>query len=115
MNTAITQAQSFDLSSAKSKKAMMLVALVSVVMTVIFAGLAHAAATDAAFAPLFTFFAAAATGNLTRAICLLGGIIGAGTAAVNGKILLAATGIGIAIFGALSPTIIGAFFTGAVL
>jgi hypothetical protein len=45
----------------------------------------------------------------------LGGIIGAGTAAVNGKILLAATGAGIAIFGMLSPQIIGAFFGGAML
>lgn len=115
MTTAIAQAQSFDLSSMKSKKAMMVLAVVSVVAAAMFAAFAHANATDTAFAPLFTFFAAAATGNLTRAICLLGGIIGAGTAAVNGKILLAATGIGIAIFGALSPTIIGAFFTGAVL
>ena len=57
---------------------------------------AMAAANDAAFLPLFTFFSNAATGNLTRGICLLGGIIGAGTAAVNGKILLAATGAGIA-------------------
>ena len=49
---------------------------------------AMAAAADTAFLPLFTFFSNAATGNLTRGICLLGGIIGAGTAAVNGKILL---------------------------
>ena len=76
---------------------------------------AMAAANDAAFLPLFTFFSNAATGNLTRGICLLGGIIGAGTAAINGKILLAATGAGIAIFGMLSPQIIGAFFTGAML
>ena len=76
---------------------------------------AMAAAADTAFLPLFTFFSNAATGNLTRGICLLGGIIGAGTAAVNGKILLAATGAGIAIFGMLSPQIIGAFFTGAML
>ena len=76
---------------------------------------ALAAAADTAFLPLYTFFSNAATGNLTRGICLLGGIIGAGTAAVNGKILLAATGAGIAIFGMLSPQIINAFFTGAML
>ena len=76
---------------------------------------AMAAAADTAFLPLFTFFSNAATGNLTRGICLLGGIIGAGTAAINGKILLAATGAGIAIFGMLSPQIIAAFFTGAML
>ena len=82
---------------------------------VAFANPAMAAAADTAFIPLFTFFSNAATGNLTRGICLLGGIIGAGTAAVNGKILLAATGAGIAIFGMLSPQIIAAFFTGAML
>lgn len=76
---------------------------------------ASAAAADTAFLPLFTFFSQAATGNLTRGICLLGGIIGAGTAAINGKILLAATGVGIAIFGMLSPQIINAFFSGAML
>lgn len=89
-------------------------AMVMAATTVMASG-AMANAQDAAFAPLFTFFSNAATGNLTRAICLLGGIIGAGTAAVNGKILLAATGIGIAIFGMLSPQIISAFFTGAML
>lgn len=115
MNAMTAQAQGFDMSSTKGKKFAMMFAVLSVVAAVMFVALAHAAATDTAFASLYTFFAGAATGNLTRAICLLGGIIGAGTAAVNGKILLAATGIGIAIFGALSPTIIGAFFTGAVL
>ena len=70
---------------------------------------------DTQFATLYTFFANAATGNLTRAICLLGGIIGAGTAAINGKILLAATGIGIAIFGMLSPQIINSMFGSAIL
>ncbi len=95
----------------QNRKASALVLLACGVM----ANPAFATATDTAFAPLFTFFSAAATGNLTRGICLLGGIIGAGTAAVNGKILLAATGAGIAIFGMLSPQIINAFFTGAML
>lgn len=92
----------------------MVTALVCAV-TVMMAGAAMATATDTAFLPMYNFFLAAATGNLTRGICLLGGIIGAGTAAVNGKILLAATGAGIAIFGMLSPQIIAAFFTTALI
>ncbi len=101
--------------TTKQSKLLMIGAVASIVMCLMLSSMAMATATDTAFAPMYQFFLAAATGNLTRGICLLGGIIGAGTAAVNGKILLAATGAGIAIFGMLSPQIIAAFFTGAML
>ncbi len=106
MNTSIQTTQHTNRIAA---------AMVMASATVMTSNAMAATANDEAFAELYTFFANAATGNLTRGICLLGGIIGAGTAAINGKILLAATGIGIAIFGMLSPKIIGSLFGSAIL
>lgn len=75
-----------------------------------------AATTGEAFKAAYEFMYEAATGYLGRAIAIIGGIIGLGTAAATGKALPAIIGVILALFGALGPTIINAIFgTGALI
>lgn len=66
-------------------------------------------------ASAFTFITNMATGNIVRGICIVGGLIGMMTAAASGKPLLALTGVVLAIFGFLSPTMINAVFGTALI
>lgn len=63
----------------------------------------------------YTFIRNMATGNIVRGICIVGGLIGMMTAAATGKPILALTGVALAIFGFLSPTMVSAIFGTALL
>ncbi|WP_299945710.1 hypothetical protein [uncultured Microbulbifer sp.] len=68
-----------------------------------------------AFKFIYDFVNEAATGYLGRSICIIGGIIGLVYAALAGKMILAGSGILLAIFGILGPQIIDFLFQSALI
>ncbi len=77
--------------------------------------LGSTATTGAVFQGFYQFVYDAATGYLGRGIAITGGLIALGIAAGTGKAVLAVTGILLAIFGALSPSIIDSIFQSAII
>lgn len=77
--------------------------------------LGSAATTGAVFQGFYQFVYDAATGYLGRGIAITGGLIALGIAAGTGKAVLAISGIVLAIFGALGPTIIDSVFQSAII
>jgi len=71
--------------------------------------------TGVEFKGVYDFIYGAATGYLGRAIAIVGGLVCLGIAAGGGKVVIAAVGMVLAIFGALGPTIINAIFKSAVI
>lgn len=74
-----------------------------------------AATTGAEFQAFYQFIFDAATGYLGRGISITGGLVMMGVAAGTGKVVLAAAGMVLAIFGALGPGIIDAIFGSALI
>lgn len=109
MNTSAFQAV-----FARHQKAILLVAVM--IALALMASMGHAAtAADTWAVSAFTFINNMATGNVVRGICIVGGLLGMLAAAANGKPVLALTGVGLAIFGFLSPTMINAVFGTALI
>lgn len=77
--------------------------------------MAMSATTGTEFKGVYDFVYGAATGYLGRAIAIVGGLVCLGIAAGGGKVVIAAVGMVLAIFGALGPTIINAIFQSAVI
>lgn len=99
---------------ARHQKAILLVA--ALLALALFSTLANAGTPgDAWAASAFTFINSMATGNVVRGICIVGGLLGMMAAAANGKPILALTGVVLAIFGFLSPTMINAVFGTALI
>ena len=67
------------------------------------------------FQAFYDFILSASTGYLGRSIAIVGGLVGLGMAAFSGKILPAAIGAALAVFGVLGPTIINAIYTSAMI
>lgn len=67
------------------------------------------------FKPLYDFFYGAATGYAGRAIAIVGGLIGLGYAAINGKAILGLLGVLVALFGVFGPLLADALFTSALI
>jgi conjugal transfer pilus assembly protein TraA len=76
---------------------------------------AAASTTGAEFIAFYQFIYDAATGYLGRGIAITGGLVMMGVAAGTGKVVLAAAGMVLAIFGALGPTIIDQIFGSALI
>lgn len=76
---------------------------------------AHAAVTGEGFQSLYDFVYNAATGYLGRSIAIIGGIVGLLLGAVSGKLLIAGSGIGLAAFGVIGPTVINTLFQSAII
>lgn len=76
---------------------------------------ATASTTGAEFLAFYQFIYDAATGYLGRGIAITGGLVMMGVAAGTGKVVLAAAGMVLAIFGALGPTIIDQIFGSALI
>ena len=76
---------------------------------------APAATTGEEFLAFYQFIYDAATGYLGRGIAITGGLVMMGVAAGTGKVVLAAAGMVLAIFGALGPTIIDQIFGSALI
>lgn len=68
-----------------------------------------------AFKFIYDFIYEAATGYLGRSVSIIGGIIGLVYAAIAGKMILAGSGILLAIFGILGPQIINFLFESALI
>lgn len=111
MDMAVASAQAFF---ARHQKLIVMVAVMAVMALA--STLANAGTPgDAWAANAFTFINQMATGNVVRGICIVGGILGMMAAAANGKPILALTGVVLAIFGFLSPTMINAVFGTALI
>jgi conjugal transfer pilus assembly protein TraA len=67
------------------------------------------------FKDVYNFVYEAATGYLGRAIAITGGLIGLGAGASMGKALPAISGVVLAVFGALGPSIINSVFSSAII
>lgn len=67
------------------------------------------------FLAFYQFIYDAATGYLGRGIAITGGLVMMGVAAGTGKVVIAAAGMVLAIFGALGPTIIDQIFGSALI
>lgn len=91
--------------------------LATLLMALLLASAAAVAGTaaDTWAAASYTFISNMATGNVMRGICIVGGLLGTLAAAANGRPVLALTGVGLAIFGFLSPTMINAVFGTALI
>lgn len=76
---------------------------------------ATASTTGVEFQAFYQFIYDAATGYLGRGIAITGGLVMMGVAAGTGKVVLAAAGMVLAIFGALGPTIIDQIFGSALI
>lgn len=99
---------------ARHQKAILLIA--AMLALALFSALANAATPGDAWASAaFTFINDMATGNVVRGICIVGGLLGMMAAAANGKPILALSGVVLAIFGFLSPTMINAVFGTALI
>ena len=91
------------------------VLLVCGTVITLLAAQAYGATTGAEFQEVYDFVFEAATGYLGRAVSLTGGIIGLILGAVSGKLLLGASGVGLAAFGVVGPTIINSIFSSAII
>ncbi len=78
-------------------------------------GVFAAATTDTWANSGYDFVYGMATGKFTRAICIVGGIVATLLAAGSGKPIIALTGVVLAAFGFLSPTLINAIFGTALI
>ncbi|NNM50701.1 MAG: conjugal transfer protein TraB [Pseudomonadales bacterium] len=58
----------------------------------------------------YTMFLNMATGYVGRSICIVGGMLGMLWAMGSGKLTMALLGVGGAVFGVFSPTLINALF-----
>jgi conjugal transfer pilus assembly protein TraA len=67
------------------------------------------------FSGVYQFVHGAATGYLGRAIAITGGLIGLGMGASMGKALPAISGVVLAVFGSLGPSIIDTVFSSATI
>lgn len=76
---------------------------------------ALASTTGAEFLAFYQFIYDAATGYLGRGIAITGGLVMMGVAAGTGKVVIAAAGMVLAIFGALGPAIIDQIFGSALI
>lgn len=76
---------------------------------------ALASTTGEEFLAFYQFIYDAATGYLGRGIAITGGLVMMGVAAGTGKVVIAAAGMVLAIFGALGPTIIDQIFGSALI
>lgn len=111
MDMAVASAQAFF---ARNQKLVLMVAVMALVALV--SATANAATPGDAWASAaFTFINDMATGNVVRGICIVGGLLGMMAAAANGKPILALSGVVLAIFGFLSPTMINAVFGTALI
>ncbi len=97
----------------QSRKRLFLMAAVTMLMLIPVLG--SASTTGAVFQGFYQFVYDAATGYLGRGIAITGGLIALGIAAGTGKAVLAVSGILLAVFGALSPTIINSVFQSAII
>lgn len=87
----------------------------ALVMVALLPLVAAASTTGAEFIAFYQFIYDAATGYLGRGIAITGGLVMMGVAAGTGKVVLAAAGMVLAIFGALGPTIIDQIFGSALI
>lgn len=77
--------------------------------------IASASTTGTEFKEFYDFIYNSATGYLGRAIALTGGLVGLGFGAMAGKMMIATSGIGLAIMGVYGPKIINSFFKSALI
>lgn len=89
--------------------------MLGIIFIAIFAFDAFAATTGAEFKDVYDFINGAATGYLGRAIAITGGVVGMISGAVSGRLLLGASGVGLAAFGVLGPTIVNSIFSSATI
>ena len=68
-----------------------------------------------AFDPLYDFVYSTATGTAARSVCIAGGFLGMVGSLATGKIMPAGVGVGLAVFGITSPTIVNTLFTSALI
>lgn len=111
MEAMFNQAQAF---AERHQKALIMAAVLLALALVSAAAVAGTPA-DTWAAGAYTFIRNMATGNVIRGACIVGGLLGTLAAAINGKPILALTGVGLAIFGFLSPTMINAVFGTALI
>ncbi len=104
------QAMAFYMANQR----LFMMALVALIALTI-AGLAVATSTDTWANTGYDFVLAAAKGKFARSICIVGGIVGLMLGAVNGKPILALTGVVLAAFGFIAPTMIDTIFGGALI
>jgi len=105
---------SITMTQRQSRAAnLLLISMVAIIALLPETSMAATTGTD--FQALYDFIYNAATGYLGRAIALVGGLIGLAFGAINGKIILALSGILLAVFGVLGPTIINTIFASAVI
>lgn len=97
----------------RNKKVLMMALVATICLMV--AGLAMATSTDAWANAGYDFVLAAAKGKFARSICIVGGLVGLMMGAGSGKPILALTGVVLAAFGFLAPTLIDAVFGGALI
>lgn len=106
-------AQEVHAFTVRHKKPLMLIAFTMALLMV--AGLAMATSTDTWANAGYDFVLAAAKGKFARSICVVGGLVGLMMGAGSGKPILALTGVVLAAFGFLAPTLIDAVFGGALI
>lgn len=99
----------------KSTQLFFVLGLVVIVASLIIPSIASAATTGSEFESIYKFVYGAATGYLGRSIAIVGGLIGLGFGAAAGRALPAITGVMLAIFGSLGPSIINTVFGGAII
>lgn len=63
----------------------------------------------------YTMFLDMATGYVGRSICIVGGMLGMLWAMGTGKLTMALLGVGGAVFGVFSPTLINALFGATII
>ncbi len=76
---------------------------------------AHATTNDVWAQQAYTMFLDMATGYVGRSICIVGGMLGMLWAMGTGKLTMALLGVGGAVFGVFSPTLINALFGAVVI
>ena len=122
MQLMLTQAQNqagemyaqMEAFYARHQKAI-LMAFVLLALMALSAFATAGTAADTWAASGYTFVKNMATGNFIRGICLVGGIVGVIAGAGSGKPILALTGVVLAAFAFLSPTLIEAVFGTALI
>lgn len=85
-------------------------------MVVCFFSLSSFATTNDVWAlQAYTMFLDMATGYVGRSICIVGGMLGMLWAMGTGKLTMALLGVGGAVFGVFSPTLINALFGATII
>jgi hypothetical protein len=113
-NQAVALYNQAEAFLARNKTAILMVVALLALLVASQIALAGTAA-DAWAEDGYDFIKAMATGNFMRGICLVGGIVGVIAGAGTGKPILALTGVVLAAFAFLSPTLIEAIFGTALI